>query len=392
MALQGLGAIGSVVGAGVAADDHGGARRHGIGEVVLDEPAERSAVVAVPVVAQHAASFDETVDVDLVLRGLEQVGHLGDAVDEGEAAHPAQFVVQRVHQREGELGELGHRSADVAEQHELRAMGMASPHDDIERHTTGLQRPSHGSARIEPAGAAQPAVAADPRRQLSGERLYHAAKLAELQRRELQHVAVGQRGADLDVGAVGAPRHQPGDLGGQPTTELLEHLGELVARQHQLELGQLAVATQLLHRRAEHAREVDGPHHPVQVVALAVLVVAVEPGERIDGLLRQQGDLRVVALLHRCSRAFDSWPGVGAIGLRLGDLVSTGQRSARAGADAANTTRKARSNSPVGSELLTRVARSPALTASGSSSGRWVSAATASITDPVVTSIPRRRS
>ena len=197
--------------------------------------------------------------------------------------------------------------------------------------------------------------------------------------------------ADVDVGVVGPVRHPRRDLGRQPTAELLEQRGELVARQHQLELGQLAFAAELLHRRAEHPRQVDRPHHLVQVVALTVLGVVVEPGERVDGLLRQDRDLRLVALLHRLqqrARQLTRRHGAGA-DRRVSSSV---RRRARPPPPApANTARKARSNSPVGSELLTNVARNPALTDSRSSRGRWVSAVKASITAPVVTSMPRRR-
>ena len=64
-----------------------------------------------------ANSLDEAIDVNLVARALEQVGHFGDAIDEREAADSAQLVVQRVDQCECELGELGHGAADITEQH-----------------------------------------------------------------------------------------------------------------------------------------------------------------------------------------------------------------------------------------------------------------------------------
>src|SRR4051812_1989574 len=121
---KGLDAVGPVVGTRIAADDHGRARRDGVGEVAIDESIERPAVVTVAVVAEYAAPLDEAVDVDLVASGFEEIGHFGDPIDEREAAHTPQLVVQRVHQGEGELSELGDRSAHIAQQDELGSMRM----------------------------------------------------------------------------------------------------------------------------------------------------------------------------------------------------------------------------------------------------------------------------
>ena len=218
--------------------------------------------------------------------------------------HATQLVVQSVHEGEGELGELRDGPADVAEQDELGTMWMTSPHHDVQWDTTGLERAANRTTRIESSGAAKPSMAADPGGQLAGEWLHDAAQLAELERRELQHVAVGQRRTDVDVGVVDpAAGHPRRDLGGKASPELFEHRRELVASQHQLELGQFALATQLLHRRAEHPRQVDGAHDLVEVVALAVLGVLVETGKCIDGLLGEDRDLRLVALLHRIEQS-----------------------------------------------------------------------------------------
>src|SRR5258706_8813836 len=130
--------------------------------MVLDEAAEGPAIVAVPVVAQHAAALDEAIDVDLVLSGLEQVSHLGNPIDEGEAAHAAELLVQRVHEGERELSELRDRAADVTQQHELRPVRVPPAHDHVERDAAGLQRTPNGATRVEAAGAAQPAMAPDP--------------------------------------------------------------------------------------------------------------------------------------------------------------------------------------------------------------------------------------
>jgi hypothetical protein len=61
-------------------------------------------------------------------------------------------------------------------------MRMAAPHDDIERHAAGLQRAPYGAARVEASGAAQSAVAADPRCQLARQRLHDASQLGQFER------------------------------------------------------------------------------------------------------------------------------------------------------------------------------------------------------------------
>ena len=103
-----------------------------------------------------------------------------------------------------------------------------------------------------------------------------------------------------------ARRHPSGDLGSQPATELLEQLDELVARQHQLELRQLAFATQLLHRRAEHPREVDGTHHPVEVVPLAVLLVGSIPAKASTACCAKNAICASSPCCIACSNALDS--------------------------------------------------------------------------------------
>src|SRR3954453_8666349 len=90
-----------------------------------------------------------------------------------------------------------------------------------------------------------------------------------------------------------------------------------------------------------------------------------------------------------CSSELESWPGVVAGG--TSSAAST-MWCAMVGALPPNTAANARSNSPMGSALFTSVARKPALTDSGSISGRGGSAATASIPAPVVTSTSLRRS
>lgn len=86
--------------------------------------------------AHHAPSFHQTVDGDVVLGALEDVGHLGDSVDEREAAYLADLGVEGVHQVERELGELCDGAAHVAEHHHVGPMRMAPPLDDVEGNAT----------------------------------------------------------------------------------------------------------------------------------------------------------------------------------------------------------------------------------------------------------------
>ena len=57
-----------------------------------------------------AAPFEHALHRNVEVGGREDLGHVGDTADEREAPDSGQDVMDRVHERERELGELGDRA------------------------------------------------------------------------------------------------------------------------------------------------------------------------------------------------------------------------------------------------------------------------------------------
>ena len=96
--------------------------------------------------ASLAIAFADGLEVALV---FEDVGDLGDALDEHERAHLAERVVQRVQHRQEEHRRRGDARGDVAEHVDLRASRAARAELQHDRHAAGLQRGAHRAAHVD---------------------------------------------------------------------------------------------------------------------------------------------------------------------------------------------------------------------------------------------------
>ena len=174
------------VGAAVAGHEHCRPPSHDVVEVLIAELLEHGAVVAVPVEPDDAAALEHALHRDVEVGRREDLGHVGDPADEREAPDPGQDVVDRVHERERELGELGDRARDVAQHDDVRPVRMSSPERRVDRDAAGLEGTPERPSRIEAARRARPATATDASGELSGQRLQRAPELGQLGARQRQ--------------------------------------------------------------------------------------------------------------------------------------------------------------------------------------------------------------
>ena len=139
-----------MVAAGVADHDHRAARAETVAPVALPERLEHPPVIAVAVVADHAAGLEQLPGLDRPVGRSQQCADLVDRVDEGERACRVQLVRQRRDQRQREPGEVGHRSRHVAEHEQFRTMGPRAAIDDVERDPAVGERAVDRAAHVDP--------------------------------------------------------------------------------------------------------------------------------------------------------------------------------------------------------------------------------------------------
>src|SRR3984957_2528835 len=136
------------VGARVAEHDHGRARV----QVVLDlrqELRPNAAVVGVAGDVSYAGvAGDLLADGFEVALVFEDVGDLGDPLDEHERAHLAKRVVQRVQHRQEENRRRGHAREDIAQNVNLGAFGAAGTVLQHDRDAACLQRGAHRAPAV----------------------------------------------------------------------------------------------------------------------------------------------------------------------------------------------------------------------------------------------------
>ncbi|CAM5315118.1 hypothetical protein SCHAM137S_06551 [Streptomyces chartreusis] len=111
---------------------------------------------------------------------LQQPGHLVDPVDEGEHAHLAELVVQRLHQQHREVRETGDRPRHIAQEHQFGAGRSPSAQHRLHRHSAGRQRSAQGATQIDRASRGPAATCHEPGCQLAGQRLNGPAELGQL--------------------------------------------------------------------------------------------------------------------------------------------------------------------------------------------------------------------
>ena len=99
----------------------------------------------------------------------EAVAHLDDVVDEGERPHPAEGLPQREHQHQGELREVGHRAADVAEHDQVGAVRALRTVVGGQRHPARRDRRAHGAAYVEGSAPAGVLLLRQPRCEPAGQ-------------------------------------------------------------------------------------------------------------------------------------------------------------------------------------------------------------------------------
>ncbi len=223
----------------------------------------------------------------------EDVGHLGDALDEDEGAHLAERVVQRVEHAEEEHRRARDARRDVAEHEDLRAPRPHGPGLDHDGHAAGLQRRSHRAAHVDvhpaPRAALLLALRLEPPLELRDD---------EVHRGEVLERAARQRAVEL----VQRP-------GGRQLLRALDLVALELAAEHRLEapqllardavaarvvLGQVGLRVGAQAERAADALHVDADHP-----------AALAPPERRDG---QPGEVA-----HRALRA---------VAQRGGDLLA----------------------------------------------------------------------
>ena len=192
---------------------------------------------------------------------FEDVGDLGDALDEHERAHLAKRVVQRVQHRQEEHRGRGDARGDVAEHVDLRPFGAARAVLEHDRHAAGLQRRAHRAPDVD-VGVAAVAAVLHPLRGQAPAQLGDDA----VHRREVGQRAGGQRAVEL---AERARRRQVAraldlralELAAQQRLEAPQRLARqavaarVLRRQLRLGLGaQAERAADALHVHADHPR------------------------------------------------------------------------------------------------------------------------------------------
>ena len=84
-------------------------------------------------------SFEHPLHRHVEVGRREDLGHVGDAADEREAPYAGQDVVDRVDERERELGEVGDRARDVTQHDDVRPVRMGPPQGRVDRDAAGLE-------------------------------------------------------------------------------------------------------------------------------------------------------------------------------------------------------------------------------------------------------------
>ena len=141
-----------MIASGVTDDDHRAARAESVAPVALPERLEHAPVVAVAVVADHAAGLEQLPRLDRPVGRSHQRADLVDRVDEGERARRPQLVGQRRDQRQCEPGEVGHRSRHVAEHEQFGTMCARAAIDDVERDPAGGEGSVDRVTDVDPPG------------------------------------------------------------------------------------------------------------------------------------------------------------------------------------------------------------------------------------------------
>ena len=139
----------AAVGAGVAEHDHGRARVEVVGDLGQELEPDAAVVGVAGDVGDAALAGDLLGDDGEVALVLEDVGHLGDPLDEDEAAQFAERVVEGVEDREEEDAGRGDRGGDVAEDVDLRPPRPLRPVAQPQRHAAGLQRGAHRPPHVD---------------------------------------------------------------------------------------------------------------------------------------------------------------------------------------------------------------------------------------------------
>ena len=155
----------AAVGAGVAEHDHGRARVELVGDLGQELEPDAAVVGVAGDVGDAALAGDPLGDDGEVALVLEDVGHLGDPLDEDEAAQFAERVVQGVQDREEEDAGRGDRGGDVAEDVDLRPPRALRLVFEPQRHAAGLQRGPHRPPHVDRRRLAVAALLLAQRRQ-----------------------------------------------------------------------------------------------------------------------------------------------------------------------------------------------------------------------------------
>src|SRR4051812_42221548 len=305
----------AAVGARVAEHDHGGA---GV-QVVLDELLELAPHAAVVGVARDVGdagvAADRLADRLEVALLLEDVGDLGDALDEDERAHLAKRVVQRVQHAEEEHARAGDARRDVAQHVDLRAARTARAELQLHGHAAGLQRRAHRAPHVDGVAALAPARLVALRGQAAAQLGHDAVHGGEVLQR-----AAGQRAVELVERArrrqrLGALDLRALELAAQQRLEAAQLLARqplparVVGRQLGLGLGaQAQRAPDALHVDADDARAFaltpeGGDGQAREVAHRALRAVAQRGGDLRAQLVeveapRRVGVVRLVLLAH----------------------------------------------------------------------------------------------
>ena len=149
--------------------------------VLLGEAGERPAVVgASPQRGLRDARRQRLHHLDHVGARTERVAHLDHVVDEGEGAHAAEGLAQGVHQHQGELREVGHRAAHVAEHDEVGAVRATRTVVGGQRHPARGDRRAHRAAYVEGAAPLRVLLLGQPGGEPARQRVDLAAHLLEV--------------------------------------------------------------------------------------------------------------------------------------------------------------------------------------------------------------------
>ena len=237
------------------------------------EHGKHRAVVTVPIPRDDARLMDKKARVNVTLRIRQDVGDVGNAINEDEHAKPAHLAVHGVHQHESEVGKIGDGTRHITQHDNVGFGGSTGVETHVNRYPAGVEGSAHGATHIEPTQPVMPTPLRQRARQLSGERPHGAAHLAQVGRtcRLQVHLFQASVTQGRDGGTKNVVEVIP-DVFSDQTTELIyltRLLGKLEPCKERIRHRIWRIGPNRAHHLRQKARQIRCTKDPVVVRFLA---------------------------------------------------------------------------------------------------------------------------